>query len=207
MADAPLPWSLVRLTAAEAAVPAIRRTVRALYTEIYAEEPYLRTARDAQEWDENVLPRLLAAAGFRLVLAHRRPGTVPMGFALGTPLGNTTRWWSGLLEPLPEPMTRENGRQTFAVYEFAIRRPYRRLGLGRALHEALVGPWTGTRTTLTLRPSSPAAVAFWDRQGYRSVGFSRPYPTAPVYSMMLRDHDPADFADRVGTADFTTTSG
>lgn len=191
MTAAPVPWTLDHLTAQEVAVPAMRQTIRALYTEVYAEEPYLRTETDARDWDENVLPRYLANAGFRFVFAREADGSTPLGFAMGTPLMPDTRWWSGMIDPLPEQMTAEDGLQTFAVYEFAVRAPYRRQGLGGAMHKALVGPWTGTRTTLTLRASSPAAVGFWDHEGYRSVGFSRPFPLAPLYTMMLRDHEPA----------------
>lgn len=191
MTTAPVPWTLDHLTGQEVAVPAMRRTIRAIYTEVYAEEPYLRSESDARDWDENVLPRHLDTPGFSLVFARTAEDSIPMGFGLGVPLGAETRWWAGMVEPLPHPMMVEDGRQTFAVYEFAVREPYRRHGLGTAMHKALVGPWTGTRTTLTLRAGSAAAVGFWDHQGYRSVGFSRPYPLAPLYTMMLRDHTPA----------------
>lgn len=196
MTAAPVSWTLDHLTAQEVAVPAMRQTIRALYTEAYAEEPYLRTETDAREWEENILPRHLAEPGFRLVFARAREGSTPLGFGFGAPLGPDTRWWSGMVDPLPEPMTVEDGRQTFAVYEFGVRTDFRRTGLGTAMHEALVGPWTGTRTTLTLRPSSSAAVGFWDAQGYRSVGFSRQFPVAPLYTVMLRDHDGGDDGGR-----------
>ncbi|WTW92524.1 GNAT family N-acetyltransferase [Streptomycetaceae bacterium NBC_01309] len=191
MTAAPVPWTLDHLTGQEVAVPAMRQTIRTIYTEVYAEEPYLRSESDALDWDENVLPRHLDAPGFSLVFARTAEDSIPMGFGLGVPLRADTRWWAGMVDPLPEPMTAEDGRQTFAVYEFAVRKEYRRQGLGTAMHKALVGPWTGTRTTLTLRASSPAAVGFWDSEGYRSVGFSRPFPLAPLYTMMLRDHTPA----------------
>ncbi|NUU24228.1 MAG: GNAT family N-acetyltransferase [Streptomycetaceae bacterium] len=196
MTAAPVPWTLDHLTAQEVAVPAMRQTIRSIYTEVYAEEPYVRTEADARDWDENVLPQHLENPGFRLVFARSKEGSIPLGFALGTALQSDTRWWSGMVDPLPERLTKEDGRETFAVYEFAVREPYRRSGLGTAMHRALIGGWTGTRTTLTLRPSAPAAVAFWDAQGYRAVGFSRPYPLAPLYTMMLRDHDPADGWER-----------
>ncbi|MDI2125709.1 GNAT family N-acetyltransferase [Yinghuangia seranimata] len=185
---APVAWTLDHLTADEVAVPAMRRTIVGLYAEVYAEPPYLRGPDDTRLWDDEVLPRHLANPGFALVFA--RHGGTPMGFALGTALQPDTRWWSGMVDPLPARMTREDGAQTFAVYEFVVRKPYRRTGLGRAMHRALVGPWTGPRTTLTLRPSAPAAVAFWAAQGYRAVGFSRPDPAGPLYTMMLRDHEP-----------------
>ncbi len=198
MTAAPVAWTLDHLTAQEVAVPAMRQTIRALYAEAYAEEPYLRTEADAREWEENILPRHLALPGFRLVFARAREGSTPLGFGLGAPLGPDTRWWSGMVDPLPEPMTVEDGRQTFAIFEFAVRTDSRRLGLGTAMHEALVGPWTGTRTTLTLRAGSAAAVGFWDAQGYRSVGFSRQFPLAPLYTMMLRDHDRDEMRGEAG---------
>ncbi|HSA52318.1 MAG TPA: GNAT family N-acetyltransferase [Yinghuangia sp.] len=189
MTAAPVSWTLDHLTAQEVAVPAMRQTIRMLYAEVYAEEPYARTEEEARVWEADILPRHLAAPGFRLVFARTREGSTPLGFGLGAALTADTHWWSGMIDPLPEPMTVEDGLQTFAVHEFVVRAEFRRLGLGTAMHEALVGPWTGTRTTLTLRPSSPAAVGFWDAQGYRSVGFSRPFPLAPLHTMMLRDHD------------------
>ncbi|MGR7003084.1 hypothetical protein ACU686_42425 [Yinghuangia aomiensis] len=132
--SAPVPWTLDHIAADEVARPAMRAAIRALYTEVYAEEPYLRTEADAAAWDEGVLARHLANPYFRLVFARSTEGGVPYGFALGTALQPDTRWWSGMLDPLPDRMTREDGRQTFAVYEFVVRKQFRRQRLGTAMH-------------------------------------------------------------------------
>ncbi|MGW0663339.1 hypothetical protein [Streptodolium elevatio] len=73
------------------------------------------------------------------------------------------------------------------VFEFAILPAYRRLGLGGEMHAALVGPWTGERTTVTARPEAQGAIAFWRAEGYEPLGHTRPWDTAPVHLMMVRN--------------------
>ncbi|HSA51141.1 MAG TPA: GNAT family N-acetyltransferase [Yinghuangia sp.] len=178
-------WSLERFEADGAAERL--GVLRDLYAEVYAEEPYNEGPEDVANWIGETFPRHMAMPGFAAVLARTVAGT-PAGFGYGMALPEGSRWWSGMLEPLPPEDTAETGERTFVIIEFVVRASYRRSGLGRAMHSALVSPWRGERTSLTERPDAPAAVAFWDALGYKPLGPSRPWPEAPLYTMMRRDH-------------------
>lgn len=180
-------WTLSRYVGRAEAEPHTE-DVRGTYAEVYAEEPYNEGPQDVAEWLAGTWPRHMDADGFALVIARvPNVGTVGMAYGIALPAGS--RWWSGMHEPLPAEEMAEDGRRTFAVIEFAIRAPYRRRGLGRAMHAALIGPWRGERTTLTARPEADAAMAFWQAEGYKPLGPSRPWDAAPLYVMMRRQAD------------------
>jgi ribosomal protein S18 acetylase RimI-like enzyme len=137
-------------------------------------------ARFAQLW-----ARYTTRRGFRLVLA-KADGQV-VGIALGHYLPTDTDWGDGTLTPMPDGVTGEQGDRTFAVIELAVRKPYRRRGIARAMHHQLLTELTAERITLLVRPeqeTAPARAAYvsW---GYRKIGQIRPGDDAPVYDSMM----------------------
>ncbi|WP_327267133.1 GNAT family N-acetyltransferase (plasmid) [Streptomyces sp. NBC_01232] len=158
-----------------------------VYEAVFAEPPYNEGPRDVAEFLERY-QREHKTPGFRLVLA--RDGGELTGFAYGLPLASTTGWWSGFLNTaLPEEFTREDGRRTFVVMELAVLADRRGLGVGRALHAALLNGVTAERVTLTVRPEAPAA-AWYERLGYELVGVTQPWDGAPVYRSMIKPLQP-----------------
>ncbi|MFI9741591.1 GNAT family N-acetyltransferase [Streptomyces sp. NPDC052494] len=155
-----------------------------LYEEAFAQAPYLEGPREVgafiARYDEDRQRR-----GFRLVLA--RDGEDLAGFAYGVPLDSTTKWWDGLSETVADDaFTREDGRRTFVIMELAVRTAYRRGGLGRALHAALLTDNPAERVTLAVRPDAEPATSLYAALGYRVVGRSSPWPGGPTYLYMLR---------------------
>ncbi|MGH8906949.1 MAG: GNAT family N-acetyltransferase [Egibacteraceae bacterium] len=162
---------------------ALLQIVRPLYAEIYAEPPYCEGATEVDDvvsgW-----PATVDQPGFRLTLAH--VDDEPAGFAFGFRLHPDTDWWRGLLDPLPAEEVREDGQRTFVVIELAVRTPYRRQGIGRALHETLLAHRPEKRVALLVRPEADPANAAYAVWGYRPLGRLRPFENAPLYVAMTR---------------------
>ncbi|MFI6157011.1 GNAT family N-acetyltransferase [Kitasatospora sp. NPDC051170] len=140
-----------------------------LYERVFAEPPYFEGPRDLADFLDGY-ERFRTMPGFRLVLA-RSGGLV--GFAFGVLLQSGSRWWDRLgLDP---EFTREDGRRTFVVREIAVAPEYRRRGLGRELHAAVIEGIDAERVTLAVRPEAEAAVRMYEALGYRDVGAMTPY--------------------------------
>lgn len=157
--------------------------MNSLYREIFAEPPYYEQEADFQDFSAS-LPRRLKQPHFRLVIARQHSTTV--GFAFGYQLSPTTGWWHGLLSPTDDATTTEYPGRTFVIIELAVRRPYRRLGFGRALHAHLIAGLKEERTTLAVRPEAVAAQAAYRAWHYRAIGRLQPVADGPVYDAMIK---------------------
>ena len=157
--------------------------VRAIYSDVYAEPPYLEGPADFDDFGQS-LPRRAAAPGFRLVVAY--VGNEAVGFALGHELGAQTRWWDGALAPLPEDVTSERPGRTFAVIELAVRKPWRGHGYAGQLHSHLIAGLRVERLTLLVRPDAERAHRAYELWGYQPVGQVQPFDDGPIYDAMLR---------------------
>lgn len=165
--------------------------VRAIYSEVYAEPPYLEGPADYDDFGRS-LPSRAAAPGFRVVLAY--VGTEAVGFALGHELGARTRWWHGALTALPDDVTSEWPGRTFAVIELAVRKLWRGQGYAGQLHAHLVAGLSVERLTLLVRPDAEPAHRAYESWGYECVGQVKPFDDSPIYDAMLRplDMSPAE---------------
>lgn len=168
------------------------------YREIYAEPPY-REGQEEVAGFTGLFAVQSRRPGFRVALAVDGGGEV-VGFAYGFRLPPDTGWWRNLLRPPPAAFTAEDGQHTFAVVELAVRRPWRRQGVARRLHAALLAGLAVERVTLTVRPEPEAAPAraAYESWGYRNLGESQPGSSAPVYEAMVLRLRPAD--DQAPTA-------
>ncbi|MFF4421184.1 GNAT family N-acetyltransferase [Streptomyces sp. NPDC001549] len=168
-----------------AAAVAAESAFRLVYAEAFAEPPY-----DENESDVSAAFRRFRSqtrkATFRSTLARSSDGQ-PVGIAYGYPLGPRTGWWDQLTEPVPEEMRREDGRRTFGLMELAVRAPWRRQGIARLLHDALLDGIDAERVLLNVHPGSAAAVAAYRAWGYRKVGDARPWEGAEVHEVMVLD--------------------
>ncbi|MFG2880711.1 GNAT family N-acetyltransferase [Streptomyces sp. NPDC048337] len=173
--------SIDQLDGAAAAVA--EDSFRLVYAEAFAEPPYDETEADV-------------SAAFRRFRSQTRKITFlgvlattedaqPVGMAYGYHLGPQTGWWGQLKEPVSEDMRREDGRRTFGLMELAVRAAWRRRGVARRLHEALLTTVDAERILLNVRPDSKAAVAAYRAWGYRKVGEALPWPGAPLHDVMV----------------------
>jgi ribosomal protein S18 acetylase RimI-like enzyme len=156
--------------------------VARLYEAVYREPPYCEDPEDVAEFLKG-MPRRVAQPAFRLVVATT--DGKPVGFAFGHQLTADTRWWQGAATPLPDSIVREHAGRTFAIIELAVAAEYRRRGIAKAMHDALLVDADEERVTLLVRPEAMPARRAYERWGYARVGTIRPWPEAPLYHAMV----------------------
>ena len=111
-----------------------------------------------------------------------------MGYAYGAPLPAGAAWWGGLLTEVPAEDIEETGDRTYALSELMVRRPWRKTGTAKALHDALLAERAEKRATLLVDQGHPKVRALYQAWGWRTLGDLRPrIPDAPLFHAMLID--------------------
>jgi GNAT superfamily N-acetyltransferase len=75
------------------------------------------------------------------------------------------------------------------LFDFAVREAYRGRGVGRRLHDRLLGSRAELRATLSVEPVALQTKAVYERWGWRRVGemAGGPSAAAPLFDIYLRD--------------------
>ncbi|PBC83501.1 MULTISPECIES: GNAT family N-acetyltransferase [unclassified Streptomyces] len=158
---------------------------RLVYAEVFAGEPYEETPESIAAAFRRFRSQVRKST-FRSALARTTDGE-PVGIAYGYPLSPTTGWWDHLITPVPADFRREDGQRTFGLMEFAVRASWRRLGVGRRLHEVILGGGDEERVLLNALPDAEAAQSAYRSWGYRKVGEARPWEGAALHDVLLLD--------------------
>lgn len=112
--------------------------------------------------------KALTRPGYDLMTAHE--GDELAGFVFGYALTADTHWWDDLT-PRPSPdFLRENGTRTFVMAEIEVGQKWQGSGVGRALHDAILGRRGEERATLATGPGAETARAIYERWGWQKVG-------------------------------------
>jgi ribosomal protein S18 acetylase RimI-like enzyme len=156
-----------------------------VYAEAFAEPPYCKTSKDVEANFRRFRSQVRKVM-FRAALARTSDGE-PVGIAYGYPLSPATGWWDRLTTPVPDELRREDGHRTFGLIELAVRSPWRRLGVARRLHEAVLADATEKRVLLNARPDVEAAQAAYRSWGYLKVGEAHPWEGAALHDVILLD--------------------
>ncbi|MFK4269061.1 GNAT family N-acetyltransferase [Streptomyces milbemycinicus] len=156
---------------------------RLVYAEVFAEKPYEETPESIDASFRGFRSRVREAP-FRGAIARTGNGE-PVGIAYGYPLSPSTGWWDRLTTPVSDELRREDGRRTFGLMELAVRAPWRRLGVARRLHEAVLADTTAERVLLKTRSDVEAAQAAYRSWGYGKVGEAHPWDGADLYDVMV----------------------
>jgi GNAT superfamily N-acetyltransferase len=154
-----------------------------VYAEVYADklgDPFFTVDRFLERFRGHT-----SREGYALVTCHVDAELV--GYAYGLPLAADTAWWRGLRSTAPDDVRRETGRRTFALNEIMVRAPWRRHGIARGLHDALLGARAEERATLLVDPANTPARTAYLRWGWEVLGTVQPFPDAPVYDAMTID--------------------
>jgi GNAT superfamily N-acetyltransferase len=106
-------------------------------------------------------------------LAEARHGGYLVGYASGMPLRPSTSWWRGLTTPLPADVTTEHPGRTFALTELLVRASWRRQGIGRELHDLLLGGRGEERATALVPPGAGAAQRAFAAWGWQKAARAR----------------------------------
>lgn len=106
--------------------------------------------------------------GFSLVAA--RDGGELVGFVFGYTLpAGDTHWWGGVQPEPKAEFLEETGSRTWVLSEIEVRRAWQGKGVGRALHDAVLGARGEERATLATGPDAPAQ-SVYESWGWQRVG-------------------------------------
>ncbi len=110
----------------------------------------------------------LTRPGFTLVVARDEGRLV--GFVFGYTLAaGDTHWWGGVQPEPSAEFLEETGSRTWVLSEIEVRRAWQGKGVGRTLHDAVLGARGEERATLATGPDAPAQKVYtgW---GWQLVG-------------------------------------
>jgi ribosomal protein S18 acetylase RimI-like enzyme len=131
-----------------------------------------RSAESARQqmFADDTLPRHAAREGFRFLAALESDGSLG-GFAYGY-TGASGQWWHDQVARAMDAATFREWLQPlhFEFCELAVRPDLQGIGLGGALHDALLADRPEPRALLsTARDDNDAVIAFYERRGWRIV--------------------------------------
>jgi ribosomal protein S18 acetylase RimI-like enzyme len=157
-----------------------------LYYEVFSAPPFF-WRDDESQLHRQRLTSLLDDPTFGFAVANADNELV--GFAYGFRLPPDSKRWTRLTEPLPLQIAAEWPGRTFVLFDYAVRATYRGRGIGRALHDQLLGSRTEERATLTVQPTAADTKRIYERWGWRQIGQMEGGPTAaaPMFDVYLRN--------------------
>ncbi len=103
-----------------------------------------------------------------------------VGFAYGAPAVEGREWWREHLDQAPAASS------TYAVSELMVRPAWRKQGISRLLHDALLADRPEALAVLLVDPDHPQVQKLYESWGYKQVGFRQPFADSPRYAVMLR---------------------
>ncbi len=155
-----------------------------LYHATFSKPPYEWPEGETGQYRQR-FEHLVADPTFGIAIAQRDANVV--GFAYGYTLHSGTKWWDGFITPVPEDVTLEREGRTFALVDFAVAESVQGKGIGRRLHDVLLGSRQEERATLAMEPKAHQARAIYERWGWRVIGRLRGPATdfAPEFDIMV----------------------
>lgn len=164
----------------------IRRVLLEVYAEVYADrlnDPFFSEAQFIDRLNSQI-----TAPGWEAVVGYS--GNQPVGYAYGASLRPNTTLWQNMDPVPPAAFIEESAGRTFFMFELMLRVPWRKQGLSRLLHDALLAERAETRAALTVEHDHHRVRALYESWGYINLGTDRPTPTAPLYDVMVLNHLP-----------------
>jgi hypothetical protein len=159
----------------------------ALYDEVFSAPPFF-WREDESELHRQRLLRLLDDPTFGIAVAQA--GGELAGFAYGFGVPPDTTRWDGLIGEASSELVAEWPARTFLLFDYGVQVTWRGRGVGRKLHDGLLGSRDEERATLTVQPTAKDTKAIYEHWGWRQVGQVDGGPTAaaPVFDVYVRDN-------------------
>jgi ribosomal protein S18 acetylase RimI-like enzyme len=127
----------------------------------------------------------LARDGFAMVTAEH-DGTL-IGYTYGFPLPPDTGWWTHFVGELPAHVADLTRRGAlFAIAELMTVPDWRRRGVARRLHDALLAGRPEMTATMLVDPTNTPAIHAYDSWGWKEIGAVQPFPDSPRFQARLR---------------------
>jgi ribosomal protein S18 acetylase RimI-like enzyme len=157
-----------------------------LYDEVFSAPPFF-WREDESELHRERLLGLLEDPTYGIAAA--RVGDELVGFGYGVAVPPDTKRWSRLVDPLSVQVTSEWPGRTFLLFDYGVRQTYRGQGIGRRLHDTLLGSRSEERATLTVQPTAIDTKRIYEHWGWHQVGQMEGGSTAaaPRFDVYLRD--------------------
>ncbi|WP_328868661.1 GNAT family N-acetyltransferase [Streptomyces sp. NBC_00287] len=115
-------------------------------------------------------------------------GGLAVGCACGGVVPPGAGWWGGLLTGVGGGLVRESGTRTCAVSGLLVRVLWRKRGVFRRLHDAVLAERSEGRATVLVRRSHLKVDALYGSWGWRAIGDLRPrIGHVPLMHAMLVD--------------------
>jgi ribosomal protein S18 acetylase RimI-like enzyme len=169
---------------------ALAGAVHELFQAVFSEPPF--NAGEVEFANHrSYFPTVAARPGFRLTLARSDSDYVAFGY--GYVLSTDTHWWTGLGEPVGEEFAVETGTRTFVIIDYGVLPAWRGAGVGRAVHDVLLGGSGAERASLSVRPTATETKAIYQGWGWRKVSYKvmdPPIPT-PVFDILVLEQLPS----------------
>jgi GNAT superfamily N-acetyltransferase len=158
----------------------------AVYDEVFSAPPFF-WRDDESDLHRDRLTTLLDDPTFGLTIAQR--GEDLVGFAYGFTVPADTQRWARMQGTVDAETAREWPGRTFLLFDYAVLAGQRGQGIGRALHDMLLGSRSEARATLTVQPTAVDTKRLYERWGWRMIGQVEggPDAAAPVFDCYLRD--------------------
>lgn len=109
-----------------------------------------------------------------------------IGYIYGFPLPPGTGWWTGFDGHLPDDLAAlTKAGKVFAIAELMVTPPWRRRGIARRLHDALLAHRSEAIATMLVDPANTAAMAAYEAWGWRPIGHVQPFPDSPHFESRI----------------------
>jgi GNAT superfamily N-acetyltransferase len=162
-----------------------------VYRAAFAGPPYNRDEREVSEF-ARALPLHLKRAGFRCAVARLDEGGEVVGLAYGY-FSLPGQWWHDNVWPTLGPeRAREWLTDAFQLTEIAVLPAHQGNGLGKQLHDLLLGGVTSARAVLSTLDAPTVARDMYLRRGWETLlggfrfpGVARPYT---IMGRVLSEH-------------------
>jgi GNAT superfamily N-acetyltransferase len=156
-------------------VELLRSQIVEVYAAAFASAPYFKTRRETDDF-ASWLPQHLLRPNFRFVAALDEETGGLVGFAYGYSTVPGQWWHEQVSRALGEARAREWLSDAFQLSEIAVAPDHQGRGLGRQLHERVLGlqgddpgPLPNTRAVLSTLRAETVALGMYQRHGWETL--------------------------------------